>query len=127
MSSQTIYYFNTAGVEYSAEELGAVLTYGNSFHVWGSDEGTAYADGDGWEGGDSLDYGEHYVQIDGADHRINIVSYSSGSGDGAPRHMIFELENRFFRSDGYYRSYGESTWDDLREVIKQSKTVEVYE
>lgn len=130
MSNRTVYFFNTGGVEWSAEELESVLTEGDSSHQWGHKEApTRYDSGEGWEGWRELTWGEHFVQIDGVEHKINLVEqeYSGEGYNGSRMLIVFELEGRHFRVDGIYYSYGESTWGSLREVTKQTKTVEVYE
>ncbi len=123
----TIYYFNTGGVEWDASELEAVLTEGHSFHQWGDETGTRYEDGEGWEGWSELVYGNHIVQIDGVDHQIEVVTQHESRDWSYDAFIVFVLEGRYFRIDGQFQSYSGTTWENLTEVSKTTKTVEVYE
>lgn len=125
--SSTTYIFNTGGVEWDASELEAVLTGGTSISKWGTEEPTQYEDGEGWEGWGELTWGTHYVQIDGVDHKIEIVSQHESRDWGYDAFVVFLLEGRYFRVDGDYASYSGTTWEHLVEVSKTTKTVEVYE
>lgn len=121
------YIFNTGGVEWSAAELEAVLTDGDAIYQYGEDEPEPMDSGEGWEGWSELSYGDHYVRIDGVDHKIEVVSEDDGGSYSYDEFVVFVLEGRFFRVDGHYESYNGSDWTELREVTKGTKTVEVYE
>lgn len=127
MSTRVTYLFNTGGVEWDASELEAVLTEGTSIHQWGSDAPETYLDGEGWENWGELTYGDHYVRIDGVDHKIEVVTQHESRDWGYDAFIVFVLEGRFFRIDGEYASYSGTTWEGLTEVSKTTKTVEVYE
>ena len=128
MSRKTVYFFNTGGVEYSAEELQAVFENGDSSVQWDSFQvPDRYENGDGWEGWDELTWGEHYVCIDGVEHPIEVVSTNDSGSWNYDVWVVFVLEGRFFRVDGTYESYSGSEWGSLREVTKGTKVVEVYE
>jgi hypothetical protein len=128
MSNPTTYYFNTGGVEWTAAELEAVLTQGESSHVWsGESSPTRYADGEGWESWGELSYGDHIVQIDGVDHKIEVVSMHESRDWSYEAFVVFLLEGRYFRVDGEFESYSGTTWGPLQEVSLKTKTVEVYE
>lgn len=124
---KTVYIFNTGGVEWDAAELEAVLTKGDSEHSWGDEAPTTYESGDGWEGWGELSYGDHYVQIDGVDHKIEVVTMHESRDWSYDAFIVFLLDGRYFRVDGEFQSYSGTTWESLQEVSKTTKTVEVYE
>lgn len=126
MSNTVTYIFNTGGVEWSAEELEAVFTNGDSIHQWNDNEADRY-NGEGWEGWGELTWGDHYVRIDGVDHKIEIVDQHESRDWQYDAFVVFTLEGRFFRIDGEFRSHHGTDWEQLREVSRQTKTVEVYE
>lgn len=127
MSKKVVYFFNTGGVDWTADELEAIFTNGDSYYQWQGETGERYTDGEGWEGWEELTYGQHVVQIDGVDHQIEIVSQHESRDWGYDAFVVFKLAGRFFRIDGEYASYSGTSWEQLREVSLQTKTVEVYE
>lgn len=128
MSRKIVYFLNTGGVDYTAEELQAVFENGDSLIEWNhKDTPDRYTDGDGWDGWGELTWGNHYVCIDGVEHPLEVVSTNDSSSYQYDVWVVFVLEGRFFRVDGTYESYVGSEWGPLREVTKGTKVVEVYE
>lgn len=126
--SEVTYYFNTGGVEWDAAELEAVLTQGESSHYWKGDASpTHYENGEGWEGWSELSYGDHYVMIDCVSHKIEVVTMHESRDWSYDAFIVFLLEGRYFRVDGEFQSYSGTTWNELTEVSKTTKTVTVWE
>lgn len=60
------------------------------------------------------------------------VSDYGGEGMGETRYVVFSVtdgvDTRYFRKDGFYASYGGSTWDgEFSEVQPQERVVTVWE
>ena len=60
---------------------------------------------------------------------VKVVSAEGGEGQGDHAHIVFEVEGRFFKLDGYYASFDGFDWSysDLYEVVPKEKVITVYE
>ena len=68
------------------------------------------------------------VEVNGTVYDVTTVEDYGGMDMGSTRYIVFEVDGRLFRKDGYYASHYGTDWDgDFREVRKVVKEVNFYE
>lgn len=80
--------------------------------------------GDGWG---EMGWGDNDLTIRGKTYTAKAVEYKGGEGQGEYTAVIFEVDGRLFRKEGYYASHYGTDWDgDFSEVEVYEKTVKDY-
>ncbi|WP_431941644.1 hypothetical protein [Nocardia grenadensis] len=87
-----------------------------------------------WKNESDRNDGEH---VEGLGKVWVVEEYGGGEGGTEDMHIVFRVREdsaqyrwqvRYFRKDGFYASFGESTWDGgFFEVKPVQRTVTVYE
>ena len=91
-----------------------------------------YPETDAWcsiEAGDwdELTSGKGHVTINGTEYEWQAVLGLGGEGQGDYAAVIFSIDGRLFRKEGYYASHYGTDWDgDFEEVEAYEKTVTDY-
>lgn len=68
------------------------------------------------------------VTVNGETYEVKVVEDFGGMDQGSTRYVVFEVDGRLFRKDGFYASHYGTDWDgDFREVRKVVKEVAFYE
>lgn len=76
---------------------------------------------------DGLEYGSGAVVINDRKYDWKCVASVGGEGEGEYRALVFSIDGRLFRKEGYYASHWGTEWDgDLEEVEEYEKTVTDY-
>lgn len=80
--------------------------------------------GDGWG---EMGWGDTELTIRGETVTAKAVEYKGGEDQGSYTCVVFEVDGRLFRKEGYYASHYGTDWDgDFSEVEVFEKTVKDY-
>lgn len=99
-----------------------------TFSQWRAD----HYKSDGWSSIEENDWyelssGTGRVTLNDAEYQWSSVEFIGGEGQGEYTAVIFEIDGRLFRKEGYYASHYGADWDgDLEEVEAYEKTVTDY-
>jgi len=79
------------------------------------------------------EFGWHDIDTDALTEKVGeyeVADEHGGEGQGDEMHIVYHFKKHdiYIRLDGWYSSYGESSWDgDYQEVRPTERTVTFYE
>lgn len=64
----------------------------------------------------------HSISVNGILTPVKLAGTYAGEGDGVLTYMVFEIDGRFFKQEGYYSSYDGNDWDGRFLEVKGVET-----